>query len=156
MKSSWPHHRPSRSRAQQHQSQSPRCQQTSEPPPQASTRPHMSTLPSQSPLYPHCIEEQLHHSLNKLHLQPQQQESSRRGLARCGQTALQCTLQDVPISYPYQPQGAHPMVLQGNRSVLTLPQIWVTHCHYQLTWPTSYEMPLMNRLMFHAHLPLQP
>ena len=58
MRSSWPHSRCSRSRAWEHQSQSPGHQQSSEAPPQASLRrPHRHTLPSLSRLHPYHVDE---------------------------------------------------------------------------------------------------
>ena len=71
LRSSWPHSRGHRSWVQQHQSQLPGHHQVSEVPPWASTRPLRCTLPSWSPLNPHCMDEWLYHSLSKLHLLPQ-------------------------------------------------------------------------------------
>ena len=112
----WPHSRGCRSRVQQHQSQLPGHQLASEAPPQASTRPQRYTLPSPSPLHPHCADRQLHHSLSKCHLQPQQWESRGGGLAGHGLTVLWCMLQNVPIPCQDQPQSVCPRALQGNSS----------------------------------------
>ena len=87
MRSLWPGSRGSRSRVQQHQSQSPKHQQVR----------HLLRL-AQDPTSVPC---HLHTShahttwmnscttlLSKLHLQPHRWESRRKGLARCSQTAL--------------------------------------------------------------------
>ena len=138
VRSSQPCSRHSKSRAWQHQSQLPGHQQPSGAPPWASTRrPHRSTLPCPSPLCPHHEDEQLHCFLSKLHLQPQWQESRRRGLARCSQTALWYMPQDTPIPCKDQPQSVNLRVPHGNRSWSTLQMTWDTHCHYPLTWPAS-------------------
>ena len=73
--------------------------------------------------------------------------------AGCDQTVLQNTPQDASVAHQDQPQSFHPRAPQGNRSVLTIPMTWVTHCHYPLTWPASYEMSLMSSLTIHTHLP---
>ena len=70
MRSSWPHSKDSRSRVQQHQSQMPGHQQTNKAPPKAPMKFHRHNSPSPSPSCPHCVDEGLHCSLSKLHLQP--------------------------------------------------------------------------------------
>ena len=58
MRGSWPYSRHRRSKAWQHQSQLPGCQQPSKAPPQASMkRPHRCTSLSPSPLHPHYTDE---------------------------------------------------------------------------------------------------
>ena len=147
MRNSWPYSRCSRRRVQQHQSQSPGHQQTSEAPPQLSMRPHRHTPPSPIPLYWHCMDEWLHHSLSKLHLQPQWQESRRRGLAGHGQTMLQWCHRMPPF-----PTRISNRVFTPGPCKETGP--------FQPGWHTAIthwlDLLLMCGLTLHAHLSPQP
>ena len=88
---------------------------------------HRCVLLSPSPPHPHCTDEQLHHSVIKLHLQPQQQESTKRGVSQMQPESTPTHATGHPCS---QPGSATEMLASG--SCTNTGPVWP----YQ--WPGSH------------------
>ena len=120
-----------------------------------STSPGFHTLPSPSPLCPHHMDEQLHHSLRKLHLQ---WESRRRGVSRMWpdsapthaaghpiphqdqlQSVCPGTCKETGPLWPYQRPGWHTAITQWLG--LHLGRCHWADWHFTSTCPLGCEFP---------------